>query len=359
MVGDLLGVLLVAPPLLVLVNFAERGRQSWRLSISHGFEAVIVFVCGWALALATMEVSLSLMLTPIMLTTAWIGLRCGRVAAWIAIVLVAMIALPVSQDAADIPTRMALHMGLAAIAIAGYLAGSYAEAQRTGQHDIARRDRMLYQAERLKTLRAMSVAVIHEISQPLSTLSIESRYLAELSKNPAASREEIGEIATLLERKVGALSDMVRRLRRFGGRAVDEPSPIAIQSLVNDMHAIIRAEAMEAGVTLQINDIPTDLSVMGQEIELVQALINLIRNAIAAAPGRVIAIFAQKEDDTAIICITNDLAGDAPAYGGMGVGTLVARAIVEAHGGHVVRENCVDGRILHRISLPCLETSHG
>lgn len=359
MVGDLLGVLLLAPALLVMASVAQNRRLPWRLTILHGVEAMVVFGCGWALAVATMQVSLSLMLTPIMLTTAWIGLRCGRVAAWIAIVLVAVIALPISGSATDIPTRMALHMGLAAIAISGYLAGSYADAQRNGQLDIARRDRMLYQAERLKTLRAMSVAVIHEISQPLSTLSIESRYLAELGADPASSREEIGEIATLLERKVGALSDMVRRLRRFGGRAVDEPSPIAVRTLVRDMHALIRAEAAKSGVTFDIADMPPDLSVMGQEIELVQALMNLTRNAVAAAPGRSVGVTVALDGDRALIRITNHLAQDAPAYGGMGVGTLVARAIVEAHGGTVVREDADDGRIAHIISLPSMETTDG
>ena len=43
-------------------------------------------------------------------------------------------------------------------------------------------DRMLFQAERLKTLRAMSVAVIHEISQPLSTLAIEAKHLHEIEE---------------------------------------------------------------------------------------------------------------------------------------------------------------------------------
>jgi signal transduction histidine kinase len=355
MVGDLLGVLMLAPPLLFFIELSKTRKLSWNLSVSHGGEAIIIFAFGWALALAAMQVSLSLMMTPIMLATIWIGLRCGRTVAWLAILFVAILALPLSQGTQDIPTRLALHMGLAAVAIAGYLAGSFADAQRRAQADITRRDRMLFQAERLKTLRAMSVAVIHEISQPLSTLSIESRYLAQLGRDPSASRQEIGEIATLLEGKVATLSDMVRRLRRFGGRAVDEPSIIAVSTLIEDMAAMIRAEARKAGIRFSIDKVPDDLVVLGQGIELVQALVNVVRNAIAAAPGGLIEVTVGRDEERVMICITNDIAPQAKPHGGMGVGSLVARAIVEAHGGQFLREDLSCGRILHRLALPCSE----
>lgn len=358
MVGDLLGVLLVAPVLLLLAELRSGHRPAWTVSPWQAGEAVIFFAFGWAFAMAAKQVSPSLMLTPIMLTTAWIGLRCGRVAAWLTISLVAVIALPISHTAADIPTRLAHHIGMAGVAISGYLAGSYSDALRRAHLDIERRDRLLFQAERLKTLRAMSVAVIHEISQPLSTLSIESRYLAELGSDPMADRTELGEIAALVERKVGALSDMVRRLRRFGGRAVAEPSPIAVRVLLHDMAALVQAEAQKAGNRLELGETPLDMLVIGQDVELLQALVNLVRNAIAAAPGGAISISAERKAGEVVISIANGIATNAPSYGGMGVGTLIARAIAEAHGGQIARTDLPDGRVLHRFSMPCLEPTH-
>ena len=355
MVGDLLGVLLIAPPLLSLADYRKGARPLWKRAIPNGWEALVVFACGWVMGLLALQVSVGLMLTPIMLTTAWIGLRCGRVVAWAAIAVTAMIALPHSQGATDIATRLAFHMSLAAVAIAGYLAGSYAEALRMAAQDIARRDRMLYQAERLKTLRAMSVAVIHEVSQPLSTLSIESRHLARLSRDPKASQAEIAETASFVETKVVALSDMVRRLRRFGGRAVDEPSSIAIASLVDDMAAIVKPDAQRAGTRLAIAPIAPDLIVEGQDIELMQALVNLVRNAIAASAGGTVAVTADRVDGQIIISIANHVSATTQPHGGMGVGSLVARAIIEAHRGQLWREDQPDGQILHRLSLPAME----
>ncbi|MCK9826216.1 hypothetical protein NOCD_22250, partial [Nocardioides cavernae] len=128
-------------------------------------------------------------------------------------------------------------------------AGSFADAEARALAAVARRDRMLFQAERLKTLRAMSVAVIHEISQPLSTLAIEARHLVEIS---ARADPEIAETARLIERKTATLSTLVRRLRRFGGRAVDEPSLLPVATLLDTVTALARPEASVAGVAIRI-----------------------------------------------------------------------------------------------------------
>lgn len=360
MVGDLLGVLILAPALLALLSgVSGTPRPKASEAFPHPGEALIVYAGGWTLALAARQVDIGLMLTPVMLVTAWIGLRCGRIMAWLALVVAAVITLPISATAMDVATRLELHVGLAAVAVAGYLAGSYSEAQQRAQHEIAWRDRMLYQAERLKTLRAMSVAVIHEVSQPLSTLTIESRYMAELAQDGAANAAEIANIAGLLERKVRTLADMVRRLRRFGGRAIDDPSPIAVSSLLDDMAAIVRTEAQKDDVQLCIGEAPRDLAVMGQDIELTQALVNLVRNAVAAAPGGQVTVAAEAERDRAVIGITNTAAAAPRPYPGMGVGALVARAIVEAHGGKIVRDETSDGAIRHRLFLPIVGLGNG
>jgi len=138
------------------------------------------------------------------------------------------------------------------MAIATYLAGSFAEAQIRAREDIARRDRILFQAERLKTLRAMSVAIIHEISQPLSTLAIETRHLSALSRDPQPDLAEMRESIELVDRKAALLADMVRRLRSFGGRAVDEPSPIIVGQMLRDCAGMVGGEARSLGCAISL-----------------------------------------------------------------------------------------------------------
>jgi hypothetical protein len=231
-VGDMLGVLLVAPPLLWIIQAAQDRtldlhRPAARYLAALG-EAAAVLGAAFAASLSLAHIGLGTPATPVLLAVAWIGLRFGRTASWWAILIVAASVLPYTATDMPVAERLALHMSLASIVVVGYLAGSFADAQARAQTDLSRRDRLLFQAERLKTLRAMSVAVIHEISQPLSTLAIEAKHLHEIT---VSADPEIAQTAALIDRKAAALSTLVRRLRRFGGRAVDEPSalPVAVR----------------------------------------------------------------------------------------------------------------------------------
>ncbi len=351
-VGDLLGVLLIAPPLLWVVHAGQdRPRALHRPTLRQlAGLAEAAIVLGAAIAASTLlaEIGLGVPAAPALLAVAWIGLRFGRTAGWCAIVIVAAIVLPFTATDLPVAERLALHMSLASIVVVGYLAGSFADAQARAQSDLSRRDRMLFQAERLKTLRAMSVAVIHEISQPLSTLAIEAKHLHEIT---VAADPDIAQTAALIDRKAAALSTLVRRLRRFGGRSVDEPSALPLSALVETVTALTRAEARAARVVVEVSPIDPDLVVFGQEIELAQAVVNLVRNAVQACDGRV-ALSAHQNEDRVVVMVANRCPDRREARPGMGVGALVARAIVEAHGGTVERVTHADGTICATLSLP-------
>ncbi|MET4897223.1 sensor histidine kinase [Sphingomonadaceae bacterium jetA1] len=349
LLGDMLGVLIVAPFLLWLCEGKERLREL-RLSWPDLRQAGIVFAMGWSLALLMPD----LRLMPIMLSMTWLGLRYGSKVAWIAIILSSGVTLFWSATVPDIPRQIGLHIGLAVAAVSAYLAGSYTDAQRAAQAVIARRDRLLFQAERLKTLRAMSVAVIHEISQPLSTLAIESRHLAAISQGDT----EYARSAALIARKVEILSTMIRRLRRFGGRAVDEPSPLALGLLLGEAMRLALGETGGKPGRVQLAVPEAAIFVMGQEIELTQAFLNLVRNAISASPAGPITIRLTTDAQGASILIANPHAHGVADSGGFGVGSLIARAIIMAHGGTVIREDGRDDLIRHTVRLPTIEAHH-
>lgn len=385
LVGDMLGILLVTPPLLWLVGWLEshwllpRGEPDggsadqalprpgrWRV-----VEAGLVLAFGWYCAKRLIEVNPDLCVLPVLLTTSWIGLRTGRGGAWVATAIPSLFVVFWSIGRLDTSLGLSLHMGMAATGVSAFLAGSFADAQAEARAALARRDRILYQAERLKTLRAMSLAVLHEISQPLSTLAIESRYLAEVSGDAEHHAAEIIASANLIARKADRLATMIRRLRRFGGRAADKPAMLPLTHLLSDISRMATIESQQGeaghrGPGIKLGLPNAEFFVMGQDVELTQALLNLLRNALAASPrDETVHLVLRGDASEALIRIVNrvtlgsvqadDPASQDPERRGMGVGRIIAQAIIEAHGGRLTHFRDDHGRIVHEVNLPLVE----
>ncbi|WP_288414961.1 sensor histidine kinase [uncultured Novosphingobium sp.] len=351
-VGDLLGILVLAPPLLWLgsVAWTQERKPLPRPGLRPILEDAIVMSGCLLLTAALWRAGLGAQTTPSLLAGAWIGLRHGRTAAWFAILSQALVFLPYSAGTLDDGTRLELHLGIASAVLVTWLAGSFSDAQATARGALDRRNRLLYQAERLKTLRAMSVAVIHEISQPLTTLAIEAAHLRSAT---AGLGEDIATSAELVDRKARTLSELVRRLRRFGGRDVDEPSALPVAMLIQTACQIVGFELRSQGAKLHCGPVPLELAVQAQEIELTQALVNLLRNAIAAGDGQDIGLMVEEDGENLRIEVRNPAAHIARESAGMGIGLTIARTIVEAHGGQLWREDD-PGTVRFVISLPLL-----
>lgn len=357
-VGDLLGSLILAPPLLWLADLARnKVKGNWADFFRPPYpyrsvaESLVILTIGIIAAAVLQWLGPGMEPLPIILAIAWVGLRFGGTAAWFSVATITVLVLPYSAYLTSTEDRLNLHLGLAMLVVVGYLAGCFTDAQRRARADLDRRNRMLFQAERLKTLRAMSVAVIHEISQPLSTLSIEAKHLHEIVKEFGGEAEQS---AALVERKAATLSTLVRRLRRYGGRAVDEPSPLPLRTLLETVQAILQPELKAAGARLRIGAIDEDHAVMAQEVELAQAAVNLVRNAIQASTDQTVAIEVNSAGEWAEIKVLNHAIHSMPAHGGMGIGALVAHAIVEAHGGKLEREITPQGQVCASIHLPLI-----
>lgn len=354
--GDLLGILILAPPLLWLANRVRRHTWSFKVGAAQLYrygELLLLLSCAWALVWMLQRLGDGLVLAPVLLAACWCGLRGGRAVAWVATLLSALLILPGTEDRTSDALRVQDHMQLACVAVGAFLAGSFADAQKRAMFEIGRRDRLLLRAERLKTLRAMSLAVIHEVSQPLSTIAIEARAMVDASRSTTVDRNELSEIAALIARKTDDLAELIRRLRGFGSGGNEGRALQSLRQMVSDVIALAAPEAKNAGISIEEAAGP-DLSANVNDVEVRQALLNLVRNAVAAAPkpDGVIRIGWSQIEGSVRIWVENAVVGGRRSHEGMGLGLIIARSIAQAHGGGLFLEQIEGGCVRAGLDLP-------
>lgn len=204
----------------------------------------------------------------------------------------------------------------------------------------------LLASERLATIGKMAAHVTHEIRNPLSSLALNAELLEEeLGDNPEAVslhraiKSEIDRLTALSERY---LSVARRKPPRFEEEDLAE--------LCREALDFVRPELERHGVRAQL-DIAQDLPPLKvDEGQIRQALYNLIRNAREATPagGKVIVSVAHATDGGVDVAVEDEGPGIdeevraklfEPFFTtkghGTGLGLVITREVVEAHGGTI------------------------
>jgi signal transduction histidine kinase len=159
----------------------------------------------------------------------------------------------------------------------------------------------LMQTERLVTLGSMAAAVLHDLHQPLTNLTVNVERLAELvqKKEKRTLADELPDLARDLVTSCKVMRDMTVGLKQFL-RAEPQAEPTGVDPIPIIQYAIqvCREPAVRARGRINYEGPPSLPRLRIGGTELTQVLINAVANAAQALLGR-----AQKSERSGRVTI--------------------------------------------------------
>jgi two-component system sensor histidine kinase SenX3 len=228
------------------------------------------------------------------------------------------------------------------------------------------------EAHRVARVRRDFVAnVSHELKTPVGALALLAETLLDATDDPQASRRFAERIHHESQRLARLVKELLELSRLQGADPLPAPLPVSVDRIVNEVVDRTRTGAAAKGINVSVTG-SRGLTVYGNEGQLVNAVANLVENAIAYSPEDTkVSIDAVQARDHVRIAVqdqgigiaANDLdriferfyrADQARSRdtGGTGLGLAIVRHIAVNHGGRVDVESTVGVGSTFTLSLP-------
>lgn len=224
---------------------------------------------------------------------------------------------------------------------------------------------------RLAAAGEMAAALAHELNQPMTALSAYGKaceYLLERGEGGPLLKDAIERMVV----EAGRAADVVRRVRDFFRTGAMRLEAVAVGPLLSDISGQFVLPCREHGVQLQIT--PADgLSVSADRLQIELVLRNLLSNALESVlnqplGARRITLTADNLGGGRLRLSVEDSGNGVSSAlaarlfepfvsskaSGLGLGLVLSRSIVEAHGGTLWAE--VSDHGIFRFILPLMET---
>lgn len=367
-VGDIIGIVTTAP--LVLVLWQQR-EDIWPLLIDLVLPLLGVLLLSWivfGLEITDEFKFFYLLFLPLI----WMAVRHGMKGAVVGIAATqgAMMAITtwLHYEAGIVTALQALMLILALTTL---LLAAIVDERRQAEANLHDHQLSLAKMTRLSLAGEMASGLAHELNQPLSAIVNYIKAAQGLLALPEPRSVEAQDALGKASSQAMRASQILGRLREFLQKGEPELEIIAVQDLIGEAQALIAPTLKRSQARMTVL-LPSGLrKLRADRIHVEQVLLNLIVNAIEAmsvlAPfEREVAIEAANLQNGMVeISVSDKGPGIAPEIEGrlfepfassknegMGLGLMICRTIIEAHGGNLWHDATVKGATVFRFTLP-------
>ena len=203
------------------------------------------------------------------------------------------------------------------------------------EREAARLRDQLAHVSRVTMLGQLSGALAHELKQPLTAILADAQAAQVLLKAGKTNLPELLEIlADICAASVRA-DAIIERARALMKRSDSELQATSLGAVASDVLSLVKADAVKRGITLELSLPESIPQVRADRVQLSQVLLNLVLNG-AHVEVAVVDSGTGIPDDVFPRLFQ---AFVTTKHEGMGLGLVLSRSIVQAHGGDLRAEN--------------------
>lgn len=226
------------------------------------------------------------------------------------------------------------------------------------EREAARLRDQLAHVSRVSTVEHLSGALAHELKQPLTSILANAQAAQALLKAGNANVPEVLDILADIATADARADAIIERARAMMKRSDSELDSISLGAVASDVISLVKADAVKRGITLEVSLPESIPPVRADRVQLSQVLLNLVLNAMdsvsaGATRERKVTIEGRHSGGARVeVAVVDSGAGIAEELfprlfqsfvttkrEGMGLGLVVSRTIVQAHGGDLRAEN--------------------
>jgi C4-dicarboxylate-specific signal transduction histidine kinase len=219
-------------------------------------------------------------------------------------------------------------------------------------------------------LGELSGSLAHELNQPLTAILSNAQAAQRFLAQSPPRVDKLAEILVDIVKSDHRAGAVIQRLRSLLRKEAPEHHPLDVNELVEESLRLMRSDFLNRQVVVRSELAPALPAVSGDRNQLQQVLLNLFINGCDAmaghgAPRRLLVRTLEVANGNVEISVADEGAGIPSAdlerifepfvttkSNGLGLGLVICRSIVEAHGGRLWATNNADRGATLRCDLP-------